>query len=95
MVTTVKISDTLKRKLDELQAKLLLNQHEKVNQQALLERLLEYALQNAGNLFGMTEGEGEQESEDYAIQVLDKPKDWGITDSSENIDEYLYGGRDH
>ncbi len=33
----------------------------------------------------------ESESEDYAMQVLDKPKDWGITDSSENIDEYLYG----
>jgi hypothetical protein len=91
MVTTVKISDSLKRKLEELQAKLLLNQNQKVNQQVLLERLLEYALKNAGDLLEIMTSDGEQESEDYAIQVLDKPKDWGITDSSENIDEHLYG----
>ena len=94
MVTTVKISDALKRRLEELQAKLLLNKHEKVNQQVLLERLLEYALQNAGDLLGMDARESEQGSDDYAMQVLDKPKDWGITDSSENIDDYLYGGRE-
>ncbi len=93
-MTTVKISDAMKRKLDELQAKLLLRQHEKVNLQVLLERLLEYALKNAVNLLGMAAGEGEHEEMDYADQVLDKPKDWGITDSSENLDEYLYGGRD-
>ncbi len=60
MVTTVKISDAMKRKLDELQAKLLLRQHEKVNLQVLLERLLEYALKNAVNLLGMAAGEGER-----------------------------------
>lgn len=32
-----------------------------------------------------------QKEEDNALQMLKKPVHWGIADSSENIDRYLYG----
>ncbi|MHA1311365.1 MAG: hypothetical protein ACTSQO_10605 [Candidatus Helarchaeota archaeon] len=29
--------------------------------------------------------------DNYAYKILNKPKKWGISDSSINIDRYLYG----
>jgi hypothetical protein len=92
MVTTIKLRDDLKRRLEELQARLLLERKEKINQQRLLEKLLEFSLEHVAMVFktGDTKEDLEQ---DYAWGVLDKPESWGVSDASKHIDEYLYGGK--
>ena len=90
LTKTVKLRDQLKREIEDLQAKLLINQNKKVNQQEIIEELIKFSLNHAENIFGSIEKEVLSE-EDYALEVLDKPMKWGINDSSKDIDEYLYG----
>ena len=90
MTTTVKINNELKRRLEELQAKLLIFQKKKLNQQEILEKLLEFSLIHSEKIFGLLE-ELNFIREDYAWKMLDKPLKWGVTDTSVNIDEQLYG----
>ena len=91
MTTTIKISDEMKFKLEELQAKLLLFQKKKITQQDLLEKILSFTLIHAESIFGNLEEEFPLE-EDHAWKTVNKPKKWGIKDTSLNPDNYLYGG---
>ena len=90
MTTTVKLNDDLKRRIEELQAKLLIFQKKKLNQQEILEKLLEFSLIHSEKIFGLLK-ELEATEEDYAWKMLDKPLKWGIKDASSTIDAHLYG----
>ncbi|HME56490.1 MAG TPA: hypothetical protein VKM55_30095 [Candidatus Lokiarchaeia archaeon] len=79
----------MKRRLEELQARLLLDK-QKINQQKLLEKLLEYSLEHVDLVFE-SDGSEQELEQDYAWKMLEMPKSWGISDSSKKIDEYLYG----
>ncbi len=92
MVTTIKLSDDLKRRLEELQARLLLDRKQKINQQRLLEQLLEFSFEHVAMVFKPVDIKEELE-QDYAWSVLEKPESWGVSDASKHIDEYLYGGK--
>jgi len=89
MTTTVRLNDQLKREIENLQAQLLINQHRKLTQQEIMEKLIEFALKFTVNIFGTLE-ENKPVEDDYAFKMLDKPLKWGIKDSSINIDEKLY-----
>lgn len=89
MTTTVKLNDQMKREIENLQAQILINQHRKLTQQEILEKLIEFALKFAENIFGALE-KNESVEGDYAWKMLDNPLKWGIKDSSTSIDENLY-----
>jgi len=89
MTTTMKINDQIKREIENLQAQILINQHRKLTQQEIMEKLIEFALKFAVNIFGALE-ENKPVEDDYAWKMLENPLKWGIKDSSTNIDENLY-----
>lgn len=85
MATTasVKISSDAKLLLDTLHQKLRALGI-KVTEQRILDTLIEYTdLTQIKKLL--------QKEENVALAMLKKPVHWGIEDSSENIDKYVYG----
>lgn len=85
MTTTasVKISSDAKLLLDILHQKLRALGI-KVTEQRILDTLIEYTdLTQIKKLL--------QKEENVALAMLQKPVNWGVEDSSENIDKYLYG----
>jgi hemerythrin-like domain-containing protein len=85
MTTTasVKISSDAKLLLDMLHQKLRATGM-KVTEQKILDTLIEYTdLTQIKKLL--------QKEENVALTMLNKPVNWGVEDSSENIDKYVYG----
>lgn len=91
MVCTLKVRDELKRRLDELQASLLLERGEKISQQDIVERLLRFALDHPVQALQRID-EFVPVEDDHAWKALENPVDWGVADASRDIDEHLYGG---
>jgi len=90
MSQTVKIGEEQKKKLERLLAKLLREQDRKLSFQEALSQAVDHALEDerlVQKLAGTTPLE-----EDYAWQMLEKPKHTGIEDLSEEIERWVYGG---
>ncbi len=90
MAETVKIGEEQKKRLERLLARLLIERDKKISFQEALSRAVDHALEDEGfvqKLAGTPSLE-----EDYAWQMLDRPKRTGIRDLSEGIDRWLYGG---
>jgi len=81
---SVKISRDAKLLLDTIHQKLR-SSGVKVTEQKILDALIEYSDVNVVRKLIKKE-------ENVAISMLKKPVHWGIADSSEDIDRYLYGG---
>jgi hypothetical protein len=80
---SVKISSDAKFLLDTLHQKLHATGM-KITEQKILDTLIEYTdLTQIKKLL--------QKEENEALAMLQKPVNWGVEDSSENIDKYLYG----
>ncbi|MCZ7384375.1 MAG: hypothetical protein O8C63_06440 [Candidatus Methanoperedens sp.] len=80
---SIKISSDAKLLLDTLHQKLRATGM-KVTEQKILDTLIEYTdLTQIKKLL--------QKEENEALAMLQKPVNWGVEDSSENIDKYLYG----
>lgn len=90
MSLTVKIGEEQKKKLERLLAKLLIEQDRKVSLQEALSQAVDHALEDEGFVEKLA-GTASLE-EDYAWQMLEKPKHTGIKDLSEEIDRWVYGG---
>ena len=90
MTTTIKIEDTKKEKLDKFLASLLLQEGIKVTLQEAIGLMVDYALENEEDIVKRLR-ELPPLEDDPAWKALDKPKHWGIKDSSKRIDEFLYG----
>lgn len=81
---SVKISRDAKILLETIHQKLR-SSGIKVTEQKILDALIEYSDVNVvRKLF--------KKEENIALSMLKKPVHWGIDDSSEDIDRYLYGG---
>ena len=79
----VKISSDAKILLDTLHQKLRATGM-KITEQKILDTLIEYTdLTQIKKLL--------QKEENVALTMLQKPVNWGVEDSSENIDKYVYG----
>ena len=81
---SVKISRDAKILLDTIHQKLL-SSGVKITEQKILDALIEYSDVNVVRKLIKKE-------ENLAISMLKKPVHWGIADSSEDIDRYLYSG---
>ncbi|MCZ7393920.1 MAG: hypothetical protein ABOK23_07895 [Candidatus Methanoperedens sp.] len=81
--SSVKISSDAKQLLDTLHQKLRA-MGMKVTEQKILDTLIEYTDLTQIKKFL-------QKEENVALAMLQKPVNWGVEDSSENIDKYVYG----
>lgn len=91
MTQSIKISDELKNKIQQIQAQIFLEKGRKIPLKDLLEELLKLALANSTLLSQVMLQTPEKSVEDLWRKKFDNPKDWEITDSSSNIDEHIAG----
>lgn len=92
MVATVKLDEERKRALDRFLASLIVEGGVKVNLQEALGLMVDYSLENRDEFVKRIKKLPPLE-DDPAWTMLNKPDDWGVEDTSEKIDEYLYGER--
>lgn len=90
MSTTVRIGEEHKRKLEKYLASLLLKRGRKLPLQEVLGMAVDHAL--TCEKFAEKLEELPPLEKDPAWIRLQKPRDWGVKDASEKIDEYVYGG---
>jgi len=90
MTLTIKIDDSKKQKLDRFLAKLYLREGKKVTIQDAVGAMIDHALEDE-EAFMQKFQELPPLEEDPAWNLLKKPKNWGVKDASEKIDEVLYG----
>ena len=88
-MATLRISDEVNRRLEEYLALLLLQRGIKIDKKSFVEKAILYAIRDEEFIKELV-GDVPLE-EDPAWVLLDKPRRWGIKDSSTRIDEYLYG----
>ncbi len=90
MSTTIKIEQDKKKKLDKFLAQLLIREGIKITLQEALGLIIDYALENEEEVIKRLK-ELPPLEEDPAWKNLKNPVHWGVKDSSERIDENLYG----
>jgi len=90
LTATIKIENAKKEKLDKFLASLLLKEGVKISLQEAVGLMVDYALENEENIVKRLR-EMPPLEEDPAWKGLEKPKRWGVKDSSKRIDEFLYG----
>jgi len=91
MALTVKIDRKRKEDLQSFVASLLLEEGVKVTLQEALGLMVDYSLENKGQLLKKLKRLPSLE-DDPAWKKLQHPDDWKVRDASSKIDEYLYGG---
>lgn len=92
MATTVKISEETNRKLDRLQARLVLRTGRKLSKQEILEQLVRAGLTDE-TLIARRPSRIRYPIPDKAWKrILGKVTDLGIVTREEDIDTLLYGG---
>ncbi len=90
MAKTVKLDEERKKKLERLLAKLMVEEGKKVTLQEALGRAVDRALEDDEFLEDLSDIPPLEE--DPAWKMIENPKRWNVKDSSEDIDEHLYGG---
>jgi hypothetical protein len=88
-VATVKIDEEHKRKLERYVASHLLKRGKKISMQRVLGAMVDHALEC--EKFAQTFEKLPPLEEDPAWIMLQNPKNWGVRDASEKIDEHVYG----
>lgn len=94
MTVTVKIEDDRKERLDRFLASMLLKEGIKITLQEALSLMVDYALENEEDFIERLR-ELPPLEEDPAWMALESPEHWGVRDSSDRIDEFLYGREVH
>jgi len=92
MATTVKITEETNRKLDRLQARVLLRTGKKLSKQEILEQLVRAGLTNETLLVRRPSQIRYPIPDKVWKRILGKVTDLGIVTSEEDIDRLLYGG---
>ncbi len=90
MTTAIKIEETKKAKVERFQASLLLEENIKITMQEVIGLMIDYALENEEEIIKKLK-ELPVLEDDPAWKTLDNPKHWGVKDSSQRIDEFIYG----
>ena len=91
MTTSVKISESGKRTLEKLQAKLVLACGKKVSQQELLDMIVEASAEREKELIQRITGVKLPLSPSEIERLLEVPTDWGVETKEEELNKYLYG----
>jgi hypothetical protein len=79
-----------KEKVDRFLVSLLLQEGMKITIQEAVGLMIDYALENREEIIEKLK-ELPPLEKDSAWKALDNPKHWGIKDSSQRIDEHVYG----
>ncbi len=87
-VSTVKVDKRILKLLDRFQAEILLKYGVKLDKKEVVEKAVEWALTKKEFI---REVLLRKQGKDKMLDLLEKPIDWGIEDSSINIDKHLYG----
>jgi hypothetical protein len=91
MTATIKINERTKRQIERIQAKLVIERGEKVSQIDLIDRIFDAVLKHPDIFEEILENKdlrGEKEA--WIKRTTDAP-DWGVDDSSEDIDKQIAG----
>lgn len=91
MSTSVKVTDTTKSHLEELQAEIRLETGRKVTQQELLERIVTNTYESKKKLIDSFRDDFEPLSEDEIDRWLSGTIKSGTETAEEDIDDVLYG----
>jgi len=89
--TTVKISKEASRKLEALQARFRLRSGRRTTKQAIIEELVERAMEDPAPLILLRPPRTPLPAKVRAM-IRKYPIDWGVETREEDIDEILYGG---
>ncbi len=89
MTVTVKLDNERKREVEKFLASVLLEEGVKVTLQEALGLMIDFSLERRDEIVQKLRSLPPLEK-DPAWRMLQKPDDWGVTDASERIDEYLY-----
>lgn len=92
MSISVKISEKAKRVLDTIQARITLATGKKYSQQELLDMIIESSDDKDEIIRRLTKVKPLSKKEIDALKKLSV--DWGIHTKEEDIDLYLYGGKE-
>ena len=87
-MSTVKVNKRILRLLDKFQAEILLKYGVKLDKKEIVEKAIEWALMNKEFIEKKLL---KKHDKDKMLDLLEKPVDWGIADSSISIDKHLYG----
>ncbi len=87
-MSTVKVDKKILKLLDRFQAEILLKYGVKLDKKEIVEKAIEWALAKEEFIKEVLLG---KKGKDRMLDLLEKPIDWGIEDSSINIDKHLYG----
>ena len=88
-MATLRIDNEDDELLEKIRAQYILKGIKK-SKKDIIKELITKKAQEIYELQLLEENEDPLE-EDYAWKMLDKPLDWGITDTSKTVDYYLYG----
>ncbi|RQG93153.1 hypothetical protein EA462_02825 [Natrarchaeobius halalkaliphilus] len=91
MSTSVKVTDTTKSRLEELQAEIRLETGRNVTQQDLLERIVTSSYESKDEVIDSFRDEFEPLSDEEIDRWLSGSSDWEVETSEEEIDDVLYG----
>ena len=91
MSTSIKVTDTTKSRLEELQAEIRLETGRNVTQQELLERIVTESYESKDELIDSFRDEFEPLSKEEIERWLSGSSDWGVETSEDEIDDVLYG----
>ena len=91
MATSVKLSETDKKKLEKLQAMVTVKTSKKVTQQEILSKLISKATEQGDSFIRETFESTVPLSDNDYNRLLSLTSDWGIETKWEDIDESLYG----
>lgn len=89
-MSTIKIDNSRKMKLERFVASLLIKEGIKITLQEALGLMVDYSLENRDDFVKRLKSLPPLEK-DPAWKMLEKPDDWGVEDASEKVDQYLYG----
>ncbi|MEM3381607.1 MAG: hypothetical protein QXQ11_05565 [Candidatus Bathyarchaeia archaeon] len=92
-MTTVKLSEDDKKKLEKLQALVTLKAGEKVSQQELLSALIGEALKGSGEFLEKMYKTNVPIPDQEYEKILSLVEDWGVETEWKEMDQILYGPR--
>lgn len=91
MSASIKVTDTSKSRLEELQAEIRLETGRNVTQQELLDRIIATTYESKDELIDSFRDDFEPVSDDEIEAWLSGSSDWGVETTESEIDELLYG----
>ncbi|MFB1064485.1 hypothetical protein [Natrinema sp. H-ect4] len=91
MSASIKVTDTSKSRLEELQAEIRLETGRNVTQQELLDRIIATTYESKDELLDSFRDDFEPVSDDEIEAWLSGSSDWEVETTESEIDEVLYG----